>query len=369
MRRVRGWLGNGFLALAALVVALVLAEVVLRLAHPQPLAVFRQDPYGLAMHRPGLVTYLPQFSREVSFNSEGMRDEEHLVEKPDSVFRILVLGDSFMEALQVPFDSSLPGLLGRRLEPETGGRVEIVNASVSGWGTDDQLRYLTVYGRKWKPDLVLVAMTLHNDISDNLREEWHTFRGDSLVEQVRLRKPAFEYNLLELKAFLGSRLHTYQLLRKARQGRAMREAGNQLKGHVVELFRDPTPEEISKGIHLTDLLLERLKAVTTADGGKVVLVLLPLMVQLSDQRFLEFVRSAGASLQEMPIRKPQLELTSIAGRLGIPVVDLLPVFRQWKTDGGAPLYLEHDGHWNEAGHRLATNSVAGALIAAGALEK
>ena len=367
MTRPKAWLLNGLLVIAALLLALVLTEAGLRLAYPQPLAVFRQDPYGLPMHWPGLVSYLPQFGHKVSFNSAGMRDREHAVEKPDSVFRILVLGDSFMEALQVSFDSSFPGLLGRSLEKETGKRIEVVNAGVSGWGTDDQLRYLTLYGRRWRPDLVLVAMTLHNDISDNLRQTWHTVVGDSLVERSRARTPVLEYRLLEIKAFLGSRLHTYQLLRKARQGRAMREAGSHLSLHIVELFREPSNSEITKGLRLTELLLQRLQALTTAGGGHVALVLLPLTVQLSDQRFSKFVKESGATMQEMPVEKPQRELTAIAGRLGIPVVDLLPEFRRWTAARRGPLYLEHDGHWNEAGHRLATDAVATGLIGAGVL--
>jgi hypothetical protein len=53
--------------------------------------------------------------------------------------------------------------------------------------------------------------------------------------------------------------------------------------------------------------------------------------------------------------------------LGIPAIDLLPGFRRWTADSSAPLYLEWDGHWNEAGHRLATEVTAQGLIDAGAL--
>ena len=45
--------------------------------------------------------------------------------------------------------------------------------SVAGARPHDELRYLTQYGLQWRPDLVHVVMTLHNDISDNLRQTWH----------------------------------------------------------------------------------------------------------------------------------------------------------------------------------------------------
>ena len=187
MKRRQLWLINGSLTLAATALTVAFMELGVRLFAPQPVAVSLQDRYGLAMHWPGLTAYLPQSGLTASFNSAGMRDREHGYEKPPGVFRVLVLGDSFMEALQVPFESSLPSLLERALHQQTGKTIEVINAGTSGWGTDDELRYLTSYGLRWKPDLVLVAMTLHNDVSDNLREEWHTLRNGALVEQPRMQ--------------------------------------------------------------------------------------------------------------------------------------------------------------------------------------
>src|SRR5689334_15791261 len=43
---------------------------------------------------------------DVEVNSVGFRDQEHTLGKPSGTCRIAVLGDSFMEALQVPFESS-----------------------------------------------------------------------------------------------------------------------------------------------------------------------------------------------------------------------------------------------------------------------
>jgi len=184
VKHAKGWLSVG-LVIGAIAVGVLLAEAGLRLFYPQQLGVWYQDREGLGLHWPGLVTRFPQSSFPVAFNSAGMRDREHAVAKPDGVFRVLVLGDSFMEALQVPFEESFPSVVEHELSQETGRRVEVVNASVSGWGTDDELKYLTRYGTQWKPDLILVAMTLHNDISDNLREQFHTIRNGALIEQAR----------------------------------------------------------------------------------------------------------------------------------------------------------------------------------------
>jgi len=364
-RRWRSLLLSSCLAATALAFALAMAEVGVRLLAPQPKAVLHHDPYGLAMHWPGLETYLPDFGHKASFNSAGMRDRDHEVEKPSGVFRILLLGDSFMEALQVPFEASFPSRLERALEQQMGRPVEVISAGVSGWGTDDELRYLTQYGLKWRPDLVLVAMTLHNDISDNLQEYWHTIHGDSLVEQPRPRKSFLGYKVVQLKTFLATRFQLYQLWRKVRHGRAMRDVGTQLRSHIVELFRNPTPADIARGFLLTDLLLSKILRVAEANDSRVALVLLPLRVQLSDKAFTAFTDAAGVTTGDMDIDKPQSVLKHIAERLQIPVIDLLPRFRRWFATNEGTLYVEHDGHWNETGHQVAADSTAVAIIAAG----
>ncbi len=167
------------------------------------------------------------------------RDREHALHREAGV-AILLLGDSFMEAIQVPFDSSFAPRLERALARRTGTPAEVINAGVSGWGTDDELRYLTEYGLAYHPDLVLVAITLHNDISDNLRQQWHTTQNGVLVERERRPYSFFRYKVIQLKAIVASRLQLYQLWRKVRHGREIRQVGSELRSHVVELNMEPT---------------------------------------------------------------------------------------------------------------------------------
>jgi hypothetical protein len=364
----KSWWKAGLLVSASIVAALAVAELAVRLLAPQPTGLSHQDRFGLALHYPGITRYLPQYGHDVSFNSAGMRDGEHAPEKPAGVFRVLLLGDSFMEALQVPFEASLPSLLERSLTERTGKRVEVLNAGVSGWGTDDELRYLTEYGLRYQPDLVVVAMTLHNDISDNLRQEWHTLHNGALVTQAVTPMSPMRYKIVQLKAFLATRFQLYQLWRRARHGREIRQVGSQLQSHVVQLFLDPAPEKIAEGLDLTGHLLAAIRDTTTAAGGRVVVVLLPIIYQLSDTSFAGLVNSAGVPAQEMQIRKPQEVATRMADSLGIEVIDLLPRFRRWTAEGAAPLYLGWDGHWNSTGHRVAAEQITDQLVATGAMQ-
>ena len=360
MRQARQWLVNGLLVLSAIAGTLVAVEAGLRVVYPQPLGVWHHDRDGLALHWPGLVTYLPQFGLSVSFNSTGMRDREHSVEKTEGVFRLLVLGDSFMEALQLPFEASFPSLLEGDLSRRTRRRFEVLNASVSGWGTDDELKYLMSYGLRWKPDLVVVAMTLHNDINDNLRERFHTTRNGALIEK-RNTMSSLAYRVIQLKGFMATRFHTYQLLIRARRVTEMRIEANQLEAHVVDLFRVAEDERMSRGLELTTLLLDRIHVIASSAGSRTAVVLVPLAVQLSDSEFTRIVGS-GRGLE---IDRPQRLIRGICERTGIAVIDLLPGFQEWTASGGGSLYLERDGHWNEAGHRLAAAIAGSELVRLG----
>lgn len=363
--RQRRWRLNTVLVAVSLCGALLATELAVRFLAPQPTGLSHQDRYGLVMHYPGITRYLPQYGHSVTFNRAWMRDREHQTAKPAGTFRILLLGDSFMEAFQVPFEASFASLLESRLSQATGATVEVINAGVSGWGTDDQLRYLVQYGIDYEPDLVVVAMTLHNDISDNLRRQWHTLEGDSLVSRDVAQMPYWQYKKAELKAFLSTRFQLYQLWRRVSHRGEIRQVRSALDSHIVQLFREPPPEGIASGFRLTELLLAEIKSTAQGVGAPTALFLLPLKVQLSDSIYAAFVQSAGATEAEMPAARPQRVMVAIADSLQIPVIDLLPAFVEWTATSDTTLYMVQDGHWNEAGHRLAAAIVAQGLIDAG----
>jgi hypothetical protein len=366
MSRLKSVALNLTLLGVALVVTILLMEGAVRLFMPQPTGISKQDPYGLTMHWPGMTRYLPQFGHDVSFNSAGLRDREHAVAKEPGVFRILLLGDSFMEALQVPFDSSTPSLLERELTRRAGRPVEVINAGTSGWGTDDELRYVEHYGLPYKPDMLLVAMTLHNDISDNLRREWHTLEGDSLVTRPVQRIGFPAYQVAEIKGFLATRFQLYQLWRRVRHGGEIRQIATQLDSHVTQLFQNPSPERIALGVKVTAAMLRQMQQVAREHGASVGIVLLPIAHQLSDTTFALFRRQARDTTVPMDLERPQLLVKAIADSLGIPVIDLLPGFRQWVTQHpDSSLYLKWDGHWNATGHRLAVDLTTPGLLTSG----
>ena len=103
----------------------------------------------------------------VKMNSHGFRDKERNYKKEQDVFRIVVLGDSCIEGLQVPLEQTFPYILEKRLNSESRNSFEVINLGVSGFGTAQEYLTLRHYGLKYNPDLVILAFYINNDLKDN----------------------------------------------------------------------------------------------------------------------------------------------------------------------------------------------------------
>jgi hypothetical protein len=102
----------------------------------------------------------------VEINAHGLRGPETTYAKPTGTFRILNLGDSVAMGWGVREEETY----GRRLEQwlneqgTDGLHYEVINAGVPGWNLANALAYLQAEGLKYEPDLILLDLTLTNDI-------------------------------------------------------------------------------------------------------------------------------------------------------------------------------------------------------------
>jgi hypothetical protein len=357
------------LLVASTTIALLFGEFAIRVLAPQDLGIFTTTRHGLIVHPPNLEVYSSRHGQTVRTNSLGMRDREHRLERgEDGAFRVLLLGDSFMEALQVSFEESFPSRLERELQQRVRRPVEVINASVSGWGTDDELTYLTRYGLALKPDLVLIAMTLHNDVSDNLRVAFHELRDGSLYEKPREAIPLLRYGLLRTRIFLASHSHLYQLVWRAWQAREHRAKAAGLNEHVAQLIRQEPDEETLRGWTLTHRLLEKTGETADRVGAELAVFLIPLSMQLSDERLELFLSRHGVDAAQIEPEAPQQAMRAWASDRDVQVIDLLPGFRERAIERPKSLYLESDGHWTAEGHGLAAQLVSKELLSLGLLD-
>jgi len=116
-------------------------------------------------------------------SSHGLRDHEYAVEKGPGTFRVVVLGDSIGFGMctgrtLIPVQQTFPKVLEQRLgHPAPGSYtgVEVINLSVSGYDTIQEVEFFREKGLALRPDLVVVGYCL-NDSDDASTELFYMRR-------------------------------------------------------------------------------------------------------------------------------------------------------------------------------------------------
>lgn len=400
---IRGCLGRLVLLLFGLLTALLVIEFGTRLlgvAPPtDPLPVlWGPHPYLGWFHVPnhGGLWYSEyrEFETQVHINARGLRDREIPYDKPAGVYRILVLGDSFAEALQVPLEATFAKQLEAMLS--TPARpVEVINAGVGGWGTDQEAVFYAIEGFRYQPDLVLLCFFAHNDVLNNyqplevarvhgaVQKPFFQLKNGELVE------PHFPFEapptpetpappLLSVYNWLHDHVAFYRLvvpylrdippiLRLAGPsgllgGMAVFMADDPSTPLTYDVYRPDPPAAWQEAWQLTAALLRRLQREVHARGSRLALVIIGAPEQVYPERW-QAVLSANPDMQgqDWDLNAPNRQLASILDESGIPYLDLLPVFQAEARSNAPALHFRHDGHWTPDGHRLAARAIAAFL--------
>ena len=164
----------------------------------------------------------------IKINSLGLRDEELPIEKPKEEKRILVLGDSYVEALQVPLEQSFLKLLEDKL---LSNNILVINGGHSGYGQAEQLLLWRSKGRALSPDLVILFFS-SNDIIDNSIEldPWQKRPYFLLIEDGTLQLVNKSPDPSRLKTFLGEHFYLYHFVRIR---------GGVIRNYLYTLFQKP----------------------------------------------------------------------------------------------------------------------------------
>jgi hypothetical protein len=254
--------------------------------------------------------------------------------------------------------------------------VEVLNFGHGGYGTTQEL--LTLQHDVWKyaPDLVLLAVTTGNDISDNSRElkridyvPYHVFQGDTLVLDTTFRQsPGDRSRSLWTQRMLAVMQHSRlaQLVNRVR--RSSRRTGqrqtNRTPGEEVgmrdEVHHPPATPEWQEAWRVTEALIRRMRDECRAHGTPFAMVTLTRGIQVTPlpaekERFL---RALGVE----DLYYAERRLAALGRREGIPVLNLAPAMAEQAVRDSVYFHAHRDslgvGHWSEAGHRAAADLIA-----------
>jgi hypothetical protein len=379
---IKNWLLNGILLGASLCIALVLAELALRLiGFGYPVFYTYDDTVGVAL-RPGAEGWnRTEGEAFIKISEDGLRDREHSKKKPSNTIRIAVLGDSMAEALQVPMNATFWSVAERRVKEckAFGARdVEVLNFGVSGYGTAQELLTLRHRVSDYAPDIVVLAFYPGNDVRNNSRElepmklrPFFRLQGDQLIrDDGFLRDPEY----LSYKRTFGAReilfdLRTFQLLRRIKaviEQFNSKEAGaarapNAELGLDEKVFLPPASAAWKDAWAVTERLIVKMRDEAAGLGARFLLVSIPIGIQANPDLNIRdrFARDLGAS----DLLYPENRLRALAEKEKIDVLLLAPPFQSYVDK--TRVYLHGfsntalgSGHLNENGHRLAGGLIA-----------
>ena len=164
---------------------------------------------------------LPSWSSRVPLttNSAGMRYPREFTAKAADVYRVVILGDSFVAAEASPFEDGVAPQLEHMLRAAwkpgaaAAPRVEVYPVAVSGWNLFSELRFLLHNLHRLDPDLVIHAVC-ENDVDGgsgivlgNLRSSLYDLQGDFGPSHISIASPSYALGTkLPYRSLLGSGL-------------------------------------------------------------------------------------------------------------------------------------------------------------------
>ena len=196
----RGWFGKTpqrqkmFLSLASAMVILLLMELMLRLATPRyywygtrlpkdAAAAFEPDPIlgwrGVPDSRAN--NYSFEFTIRLRHNSSGYRDRD-LPTSASAQPRVLFCGDSYTWGWGVDVEGRFDRLVQKRLA-QNGIGIETVNASLPGYGTDQEYLVFQRLAPVVCPDVVVLQFC-ENDVEYNNLDQVETvYKNNFTVDE------------------------------------------------------------------------------------------------------------------------------------------------------------------------------------------
>jgi lysophospholipase L1-like esterase len=350
--------------------ALALGEVALRTVvrtyAPVSLDFFQREGTGPLRLRPHVRRRhaSPEWSVLVETNGQGRRDSDTPPRPGQPV--VLSLGDSMSFGWGVEQRDAFPSLLEDAL-----GQVRVVNASVPGTGTTDQLDLLRELIAEVPADVVLVAFFVGNDfhdvaaggsvqydVVDGALVAKDTPRGARQRAQAWVKRNSYlaQVAAQQLWRFEQRRAEAVPAERRAHPGLAGRD--RKLREYLELHLREELPPRLAEGVQATAGALSEMQDISRRRGGRFVLVVIPRSFQVYDQDRKRWQAAYGLRDEDWDMDRPQRILAAWAEAQGAELVDLLPAFREAAAAHGPRLYFFPDSHLNPAGHAAAAREIA-----------
>lgn len=327
-----------------------------------------------------------EYAHELRYNARSMRGPLIPYERRAGVYRVLLLGDSFVDGYTETLGNRVGEVLQRELS-EAGINAEIVPMGTPGFSTDQEYLWLTSEGLRYRPDLVVLVFH-PNDVWYNQTDQYsrgHKPRfalqaGELELTGVPVPPPDAEQLQEEgVHEWIRRNSKLYWLLARAVQSHP------RLYGLAVELgltvpspemvfdaergvvtagefsiFKTDAPPEALQAWQITRALVERMRDDANAAGADFLVFVIPIRSRIYTQDN-DVRANAAAGNAEIDLDAPVRQFQDLCATEAIPYIDPTATFVQTANrfaGRGERLYYRYDWHWNANGHQLAGEILA-----------
>ena len=389
------------LTVVAIAAALLLAfELGLRafgVARPDPVrpqsdVAYRYDADYLVALKPNLQKTAPRFVKndrgEIrtesvpwETNSVGFRGREL---KPNPDFRIMVYGDSNVQAAFSTLQNTFPARLENYLSKVVADTdIDVVNAGVVGFGPDQSLLKMSREIDAYRPNLIVFHVFADNDLGDLIRNRLFDLDSHNNLVATTFKREV-DGELLKLTGNAPWSLASIRILRAAdaasdrifhnttRTARTAQEFINVIRPmndsayavyrrsqpkkfshfsdyYDIDVAVDPDSESSRTKLALMEAVLKEAQKVTSARNVALLVVIEPSTVDLATNYIVTY-----KDLAAYPgYRRDNLSraIDAICERLSI---ERLNLFGPFMANTPEDLYFPgNDNHWNDRGQDLA----------------
>jgi hypothetical protein len=360
--RSRAILIGSLRSIALIVYALAFSELFVRLLCPQPLLprYVTGTPWGVRGNIPNARYWhhTAEVTVQYRINGQGLRaDQDYPLRKTPGTCRIAVFGDSFLMGYELDLRDTFTTRLEQALRNQKC-RVEVLNFSVSGFGTAEMLRTYEAFARKFDPDVVMFSWH-SSDVDDNVRSGLYQLSDGKLESTNRAYVPGVSTQdfLMRWRLYrlVADNSQLYSLLRERLAGVTkrllvqLRQERHQENKTAVTSDAETGDEEdaaratqTQENIALSSALVVRAAQEVTADGKDFYIVEIPIRV------------SRVAFRSSIDVLPPEV-------RSQINIVSPLAAFSRAARPDLRLFYESGHGHFTPLGAEILANQAASAL--------
>jgi hypothetical protein len=361
MRKLRAVAIDLSVMIGAIAIFLLICELVvfrfIWLASDTPRLDFVNEVVRYASNQQGTWRVRDEIAGPYRINGQGWNSGrgDYGVARRLGVSRVAVVGDSYVEALQVPYTASLAEILERTL---TGKEhpTEVYRFGIAGAPLSQYVHMVEREVVRYRPDLIVVTI-VHNDFDESYRTRQGRYTSNFMKFRVVDGRVTGElppepwragtFEAVRQSAIVRFLLYRWQVRPQALVDLILPRPAGAADGRVAANIEIGGVLSQRREVEaVADHAVRRLAGLASGIGARLLLV-------MDDDR-----QAIYRNDKSSPVLELNRIMAAAAARHGVEFLDLHPIFAAHWAAHRRRFEFYVDGHWNELAHSIVGTAIA-----------